>query len=76
MSMRRFTRLTNASARSLKTCGRRLPCILRITIWSGCTRPCVTPTMAANVTDRVWSLEQLVDQTSDNSVQASEGNNG
>jgi len=65
MSMRRFTRLTNAFSKKLENLQAavalhfahynlvRLHKTLR-----------VTPAMAANVTDRLWSLEELVDQTS------------
>ena len=65
MSMRRFTRLTNAFSKKLENLQAavslhfahynlvRLHKTLR-----------VTPAMAANVTDRVWSLEELVDRTS------------
>ena len=65
MSMRRFTRLTNAFSKNLENLQAafalhfehynlvRLHKTLR-----------VTPAMAANVTDRVWSLEELVEQTS------------
>ena len=65
MSMRRFTRLTNAFSKKLENLHAavalhfahynlvRLHKTLR-----------VTPAMAANVTDRVWSLEELVDRTS------------
>jgi hypothetical protein len=65
MSMRRFTRLTNAFSKKLENLQAavhlhfahynlvRLHKTLR-----------VTPAMAANVTDRLWSLEELVDRTS------------
>jgi hypothetical protein len=65
MSMRRFTRLTNAFIKKFENLQAavslhfahynlvRLHKMLR-----------VTPAMAANVTDRVWSLEELVEQTS------------
>jgi IS1 family transposase len=64
MSMRRFTRLTNAFSKKFENLQAavalhfshynlvRLHKSLR-----------VTPAMAANVTDRVWSLEELVDRT-------------
>ncbi len=64
MSMRRFTRLTNAFSKKFENlqaavalhCAHynlvRLHKTLR-----------VTPAMAANVTDRVWSLEELVERT-------------
>ena len=65
MSMRRFTRLTNAFSKKLENLQAavalhfahynlvRLHKTLR-----------VTPAMAAGVTDRLWTLEELVDQTS------------
>jgi IS1 family transposase len=65
MSMRRFTRLTNAFSKKLENLQAavaihfahynlvRLHKTLRI-----------TPAMAAGVTDRVWSLEELVERTS------------
>jgi len=65
MSMRRFTRLTNAFSKKLENLQAavalhfahynlvRLHKTLR-----------VTPAMAANVKDRLWSLEELVDRTS------------
>jgi IS1 family transposase len=65
MSMRRFTRLTNAFSKKLENLQAavalhfahynlvRLHKTLR-----------VTPAMAAGVTDRLWSLEELVDRTS------------
>lgn len=65
MSMRRFTRLTNAFSKKLENLQAavalhfahynlvRLHKTLR-----------VTPAMAANVTNRVWSLEELVERTS------------
>jgi hypothetical protein len=65
MSMRRFTRLTNAFSKKLENLQAavalhfahynlvRLHKTLR-----------VTPAMAAGVTDRLWSLEELVERTS------------
>ncbi len=65
MSMRRFTRLTNAFSKKLENLQAavalhfadynlvRLHKTLR-----------VTPAMAANVTDRLWSVEELVERTS------------
>jgi hypothetical protein len=54
MSMRRFTRLTNAFSKHFAHYNLvRLHKTLRI-----------TPAMAAGVTDRVWSLEELVERTS------------
>src|SRR5260370_10256412 len=66
MSMRRFTRLTNAFSKKLENLQAavalhfahynlvRLHKTLR-----------VTPAMAAGVTDRLWSLEELVERTSE-----------
>jgi hypothetical protein len=65
MNMRRFTRLTNAFSKKFENLQAavslhfahynlvRLQKTLR-----------VTPAMAANVTDRVWSLQELVERTS------------
>jgi hypothetical protein len=65
MSMRRFTRLTNGFSKKLENMQAavalhfahynlvRLHKSLR-----------TTPAMAAGVTDRLWSLEELVEQTS------------
>jgi hypothetical protein len=65
MTMRRFTRLTNGFSKKLENLQAavslhfshynlvRLHRTLR-----------VTPAMAANVTDRLWSLEELVERTS------------
>jgi hypothetical protein len=65
LSMRRFTRLTNAFSKKLENLQAavalhfahynlvRLHKTLR-----------VTPAMAANVTDRIWSLDELVERTS------------
>jgi len=62
MSMRRFTRLTNGFSKRLENLKVslhfahynfvRLHTLLR-----------VTPAMAARVSDRLWSLEELVEQT-------------
>jgi hypothetical protein len=65
MSMRRFTGLTNAFSKKLENLQAavalyfahynlvRLHKTLRM-----------TPAMAANVTDRLWTLEELVERTS------------
>ena len=63
--MRRFTRLTNAFSKKLENLQAAVALHfahynlvrLRKTLW-------VTPAMAANVTDRVWLLEELVEQAS------------
>jgi hypothetical protein len=65
MIMRRFTRLTNAFSKKLEN--------LQVTVALHFAHYNlvrlhktlrVTPAMAANVTDRVWSLEELVERTS------------
>lgn len=65
MSMRRFTRLTNAFSKKLENLQAAVSLHfahynlvrLRKTLR-------VTPAMAANVTDRLWSLDELVERTS------------
>ncbi len=64
MSMRRFTRLTNGFSKKVENMKAavslhfahynfvRLHCTLR-----------VTPAMAAGVSDRLWSLQELVERT-------------
>jgi hypothetical protein len=65
MSMRRFTRLINAFSKKLENLQAAVSLhfahynLVRL---HKTTR--VTPAMAANVTDRLWSLEELVDRTS------------
>lgn len=62
MSMRRFTRLTNAFSKSVEM--HRLACALHFTHYNFCrihqTLRC-TPAMAAGITDRVWEIADLVD---------------
>src|SRR3954463_16366955 len=65
MSMRRFTRLTNGFSKKLENL--QAAVALHFSHYNlvrthRTTR--VTPAMAANVTDRLWSLEELVDRTS------------
>lgn len=63
--MRRFTRLTNAFSKKLENLQAAVSLHfahynlvrLRKTLR-------VTPAMAANVTDRLWSLDELVERTS------------
>ncbi len=65
MSMRRFTRLTNAFSKKLE----KLPAAVslhfahynNVRIHKSLR---VTPAMAANVNDRLWLLEELVERTS------------
>lgn len=65
MSMRRFTRLTNAFSKKLENLQAAVALhfshynLVRV---HKTLR--VTPAMAANVTDRLWSLEELVERTS------------
>ena len=65
MSMRRFTRLTNAFSKKLENLEAAVALhfahynFVRIHKTLRCT-----PAMAAGVSDRLWSLEELVDRTS------------
>ena len=62
MRMRRFTRLTNAFSKKLRNHKAAVAlhfAAYNFTTIHGTLR--VTPAMAAGVTDRVWSLEELVD---------------
>lgn len=60
MSMRRFTRLTNAFSKKLEN--HRLACAVHFVHYNFCrvhqTLRC-TPAMQAGLTDHVWSLEEL-----------------
>jgi hypothetical protein len=65
MSMRRFTRLTNAFSKKFENL--QVAVALHFAHYNLVRQHKtlrVTPAMAANVTDRVWSLEELVDRTS------------
>ena len=65
MSMRRFTRLTNAFSKKVENLEAAVALhfahynFVRIHKTLRCT-----PAMAAGVSDRLWSLEELVDRTS------------
>lgn len=64
MSMRRFTRLTNAFSKKVENL--RAAASLHFANYNfvrlhRTTR--VTPAMAAGVSDRLWSLEELVERT-------------
>ena len=65
MSMRRFTRLTNAFSKKVENL--RAAVSLHFTHYNFVrihkTLRC-TPAMAAGVSERLWSLEELVDRTS------------
>lgn len=69
MHMRRFTRLTNAFSKKVEN---HAHMVAIYTVWYNWVRPHKTlkqtPAMAAGLTDRVWTLEELVtlmDQTYD-----------
>ena len=65
MSMRRFTRLTNAFSKKFENL--KAAVSLHFAHYNNVRvhkSLRVTPAMAANVNDRLWSLEELVEQTS------------
>jgi hypothetical protein len=65
MSMRRFTRLTNAFSKKLENL--QVAVSLHFAHYNNVRvhkTLRVTPAMAAGVSDRMWSLEELVEQTS------------
>jgi hypothetical protein len=65
MSMRRFTRLTNAFSKRLENLQAAVS--LHFAHYNNVRvhkTLRVTPAMAANVTDRLWSLQELVERTS------------
>jgi phosphoglucomutase len=65
MSMRRFTRLTNAFSKKLENLQAALALhFAHYNLVRVHKTLRITPAMAANVTDRLWSLEELVEQTS------------
>ena len=62
MSMRRFTRLTNAFSKKVENHGHAVA--LHFMHYNFCrihTTRKVTPAMEAGVTDRVWSVDDIVD---------------
>ena len=65
MSMRRFTRLTNAFSKKVENLQAAVALHFAhynfVRIYS---KHRITPAMAAGVSDRLWSLEDLVAQTS------------
>jgi IS1 family transposase len=64
MSMRRFTRLTNGFSK--KPEGLRAAVALHFAHYNFCRQHKTTrvaPAMAAGITDRLWSVEELVDRT-------------
>ncbi len=67
MSMRRFTRLTNAFSKKLENLKAAVALhFAHYNLVRVHKTLRVTPAMAANVTDRLWSLEELVERTSSN----------
>ena len=65
MSMRRFTRLTNAFSKKLENLQAAVALhFAHYNLVRVHKTLRVTPAMAANVTDRLWSLKELVDRTS------------
>jgi hypothetical protein len=62
MSMRRFTRLTNAFSKKLENL--QAAVALHFAHYNLVRLHKTLHVMAANVTDRVWSLEELVERTS------------
>ena len=65
LSMRRFTRLTNAFSKKLENLQAAVALhFSHYNLVRTHKTLRVTPAMAAGVTDRLWSLEELVDRTS------------
>ncbi len=65
MSMRRFTRLTNGFSKKLENL--KAAVSLHFAHYNFVHQPRttrITPAMAAGVSDRLWTLEELVEQTS------------
>jgi hypothetical protein len=65
MNMRRFTRLTNAFSEKLENLQAAVALhFAHYNLVRVHKTLRVTPAMAASVTDRLWSLEELVERTS------------
>ena len=64
MSMRRFTRLTNAFSKKVENLQAAVALHFAHYNFVRVHKLRVTPAMAAGVTDRLWSLDELVAQTS------------
>ena len=65
MRMRRFTRLTNGFSKKVENL--RAAVSLHFAHYNFVRQHkslCITPAMAAGVSDRLWTLEELVEQTS------------
>ena len=64
MSMRRFTRLTNAFSKKLENLQAAVSLHFAHYNWVRIHKTLrVTPAMAAGVSDRLWSIEELVDRS-------------
>jgi IS1 family transposase len=61
MSMRRFTRLTNAHSKKLNNHRHAISLYFTLYNWTRIHSTLrITPAMAAGLTDRVWSIEEIV----------------
>lgn len=61
MSMRRFTRLTNAHSKKLNNHRHAISLYFTLYNWTRIHQTLrITPAMAAGLTDRVWSMEEIV----------------
>jgi hypothetical protein len=71
MSMRRFTRLTNAFSKKLDNPHPRPGALLRLLHFCRIHRTLkATPAMAAGVSDKLWSLEDIAERIEANRPQA------
>ncbi len=67
MSMRRLTRLTNAFSKKVENLQAAVGLHFAHYTWVRIHRSTrITPAMAAGVSDRLWTLEELVDRTTSN----------
>jgi hypothetical protein len=64
MSLRRFTRLMNASSKGREPSRRRVLARRTLQLRRVHKTLRVTPPMKAHVSDRLWSLDELVERTS------------
>jgi hypothetical protein len=72
MQMRRFTRLTNAFSKKWEN---HVHMVALYTVWYNFVKQHkslkgLTPAMAANVTDRLWSIEDIVTLVENAEIQA------
>jgi hypothetical protein len=63
MSMRRLTRMTNAFSKELENLQAAVAHFSHYNLVRIHKTLRVTPALAANVTDRLWSLEELAERT-------------